>query len=359
MGQYVKNGLQSGSPVLAENEPVYVGLDVHKNNWHATIRTFSAELKRTVLPGTTENLRQLLAPYEAHPRVVAYEAGPFGFWLHDELERVGIQCVVAAPSLLPVESGNRVKTDRRDSAKLADLLAMNRLKTVTVPSSQECAHREVPRCRRRLVGDRTRLQLRLKSFLARYGRSSQEPRYWTSVEVARLEAQRWGDPWMQQSWDSLLQEYKYLCGACKAQTSLLRELAKTPLYRDRVTLLRTAPGVGLITAMEFLLELQDVRRFRRSEQLAAYVGLTPSQFSTGDRVRLGHITKAGNAGLRQCLVEASWKAITRDEQLRAKYERIKARSNGKKAIVAVAHNLLLRMRRVILDGVPYQSGVAT
>lgn len=354
MVQYGKNEQLAGSPVVDENVAIYVGLDVHKKNWHATIRTFNEELKRTVLPGTTQNLIQLLAPYENNPRIVAYEAGPFGFWLHDELCKLGVQCVVAAPSLIPKASGNRVKTDRRDSANLADLLATRRLKTVVVPSEEEYANREVSRRRHRLVADRRRQQTRLKSFLARYGRSAQEPRYWNSAEVTRLEDLRWGNPWQQQSWDSLVREYKYLNEASKAQLKVLCQLAKTPRYKEQVKLLRTAPGIGLITAMEFLLELQDVGRFRRGEQLAAYVGLTPSQFTTGDKVRLGHITKTGKPGLRSCLVEGSWKAIAKDEELRAKYERIKDRSGSKKAIVAVAHNLLLRMRRMILDGKPYQ-----
>jgi transposase len=102
--------------------------------------------------------------------------------------------------------------------------------------------------------------------------------------------------------------------------------------------------------MELLVELQDVSRFRRAEQLAAYVGLTPSQYSSADKIRMGRITRAGKSGLRGTLVEASWRLITKDMAMREKYDRIKSRAGGKRAIVAIARMLLLRLRRILLDG---------
>ena len=108
---------------------------------------------------------------------------------------------------------------------------------------------------------------------------------------------------------------------------------------------------------ELLVELQDVARFRRAEQLAAYVGLTPSQYSSAEKIRMGRITGIGKSGLRGTLVEASWKLITKDGAMGEKYERIKARSGAKRAIVAIARTLLLRTRRMLLDGNPYAVGL--
>jgi transposase len=105
--------------------------------------------------------------------------------------------------------------------------------------------------------------------------------------------------------------------------------------------------------LELLLELQDVSRFRKAEQLAAYVGLTPSQYCSADKVRMGRITGIGKNTLRAILVEASWKLITKDQVMREKYDRIKIRSGGKRAIVAIARTLLLRMRRMLLDKQAY------
>ena len=134
---------------------------------------------------------------------------------------------------------------------------------------------------------------------------------------------------------------------------MLRELSKTALYQERLEILQSIPGIGMISALELLLELQDVSRFRRAEQLAAYVGLTPSQYSSADKVRMGRITGIGKNTLRAILVEASWQLIAKDQLMREKYDRIKIRSGGKRAIVAIARTLLLRMRRMLLDGPAY------
>jgi transposase len=162
---------------------------------------------------------------------------------------------------------------------------------------------------------------------------------------------------MQESFQRLLEQYGFLTEQIAKQTQLLRELSETPCYRERVELLRSVPGIGLIAAMEVLVELQDVGRFRRAEQLAAYVGLTPSQYSSAEKIRMGRITGAGKNGLRAILVEASWKLITKDGVMRDKYERIRARSGAKRAIVAIARTLLLRSRRMLLDGRPYALGL--
>ena len=157
----------------------------------------------------------------------------------------------------------------------------------------------------------------------------------------------------QESFQRLLEQYEFLSEQIKKQTKLLRELSQTALYRERVEILRSVPGIGLIAAMEVLVELQDVSRFRRAEQLAAYVGLTPSQYSSADKIRMGRITRVGKSGLRGTLVEASWMLINKDRAMRQRYDEIKARSGAKRAIVAIARMLLLRLRRILLDGRPY------
>jgi transposase len=267
----------------------------------------------------------------------------------------GIPCLVTPPSLVPQEYGNRVKTDRRDSSKRAHLLAKGLLKRVwVVPSEEERYHRQVVRRRRQLVRDRVRTQSRIKAELSFFGIHLEEPRgRWTQLSFETLRSISFGDRWMQESFNRLLEQYEFLSAQIDKQTQLLRELSETALYQARAEILQSIPGVGLISAMELLLELQDVSRFRRAEQLAAYVGLTPSQYSSADKVRRGRITGIGKNTLRAILVEASWKLITKDQVMRQKYERIKIRSGEKRAIVAIARTLLLRMRRMLLDGQAY------
>jgi transposase len=176
-----------------------------------------------------------------------------------------------------------------------------------------------------------------------YGIPLQEPRgRWTQLYFEALRRVRFGNHWMQESFNRLLEQYKFLSAQIDKQTKLLRELSETAQYRKRVEILQSIPGIGVISAMDMLLELQEVSRFRRAEQLAAYVGLTPSQYSSADKVRLGRITGIGKNTLRSILVEASWILISKDQTMRERYDRIKIRSGGKRAIVAIARNLLLR-----------------
>jgi transposase len=347
----VKKELQPG-------DKVFVGIDMHKLKWHVTARTADFELFCGSIPGKWEALQRILDRYKGHQIYTVYEAGYFGFWLHDNLIEYGAECVVTPPSLIPQEYGNRVKTDRRDSRKLAHFLAKGMLKRVWVPTEKERYHRQVIRRRRQLIGDRIRTQSRIKAELRLYGIDIPEPQgKWTKIYLGNLGRIRFNNRWMQESFKRLLELYCFLDKQIIKQTDLLRKLSETKLYQERVKILTTAPGIGMIAAMELLLELQDVSRFQRADQIAAYVGLTPSQYSSADKVRMGRITCVGKNSLRATLVQASWALIRKDGVMREKYDRLKSRSGGKRAIVAVARTLLIRMRRMLLDNNPYVIGL--
>ena len=336
-------------------EALFVGIDLHKRRWHVTIRTVDVELFSNSISGRWEELRRILTRYKGCRIHAVYEAGYFGFWLFDHMTQYGVDCIVTPPSLIPQEYGNRVKTDRRDSRKLARLLAKGLLKSVWVPSAEERFHRQVIRRRRQLVGDRVRTQNRIKSELCFYGIDLPAPRGpWTQVYFANLQRIKFNNRWMQQSFNRLLEQYEFLSAQIDKQTQLLKQLSQLPLYRDRVKILCSIPGIGLLTAMEILLELQDFSRFRRAQQLAAYVGLTPSQYSSADKIRMGRITAAGKNTVRSALVESCWHLIRKDKAMRKKYEQIKARAGGKRAIVAVSRKLILCIRRLLLDNRPYE-----
>ena len=340
---------------LDSSEALFVGIDLHKANWHVTIRTADVELFSGSIPGRWDVLRVLLQRYRGSTIQVVYEAGCFGFWLHDRLIEHGVDCMITPPSLIPQESGNRVKTDRKDSRKLAHLLAKGLLKRIFVPSKQECYHRQVVRRRRQLIGDRIRVQNRIKSELCFYGIDLLDPTgKWTKKYLENLVRFRFEDRFMQESFNCLLDQYRFIVEQIKKQDALIHELSEMDQYRERVEILKSVPGIGTLAAMELLLELQDVTRFRQADQLAAYVGLTPSQYSSADKIRMGRITKVGKHSLRALLVQAAWQLIRKDRAIKEKYERIKIRAGGKRAIVAIARTLLLRVRRIWLDATPYQ-----
>jgi len=336
-------------------EELFVGIDLHKHRWHVTVRTADIEIFSSSITGRWQELKKVLNRYNGCRINAVYEAGYFGFWLFDHLTQYGVDCIVTPPSLIPQEHGNRVKTDRLDSGKLARLLAKGLLKGIWVPSTEERFHRQVIRRRRQLVGDRVRTQNRIKSELCFYGIDLPAPQgQWSQVYFANLQRIKFKDRWMQQSFNQLLEQYDFLCAQIGKQTQLLKQLSRLPLYRDRVKILCSIPGIGVLTAMEILLELQDFSRFRRAEQLAAYVGVTPSQYSSADKIRMGRITGAGKNAVRSALVESCWHLIRKDKAMRKKYEQIKARAGGKRAIVAVSRKLILCIRRLLLDNRPYE-----
>ena len=338
-----------------QSEELFVGIDLHKRRWHVTIRTADVQVFSSSIAGKWQELEKVLNRYQGCRIHAVYEAGYFGFWLFDYLTQYGVECIVTPPSLIPQEHGNRVKTDRLDSRKLARLLAKGLLKRIWVPSAKERFHRQVIRRRRQLVGDRVRTQNRIKSELCFYGIDLPIARSrWSQVYFANLQRIKFKNRWMQQSFNRLLEQYEFISVQIDKQTQLLKQLAKLPLYRDRVKILCSIPGIGILTAMEILLELQDFSRFRRAQQLAAYVGLTPSQYSSADKIRMGRITGAGKKTVRSALVESSWHLIRKDKAMRKKYEQIKARAGGKRAIVAVSRKLILCIRRLLLDNRAYE-----
>jgi len=334
---------------------LFVGIDLHRQQWHVTIVAESEIVFSGSIPGTWEALRQLLDRYRGIAMTAVYEAGYFGYWLHDRLVEYGVDCIVTPPSLIPQEYGNRVKTDRRDSRKLAWFLSKGLLKSVWVPSLDQRYHRQVLRRRQQLVQERIRVQNRIKAELRFHGiEIPGNETTWSRLYLNNLRNYQWSDRWMQESFQRLLDQYRDLQEQIAQQTKLLRELAESEPYQDSVMLLTKIPSIGVIGAMSLLLELFDVSRFRHAEHIAAYVGLTPSQYSSADHIRMGRITGVGKNALRALLVEASWTLIRKDPAMAKIYDRIKVRAGAKRAIVAVARHLVIRIRRILLDRTPYQ-----
>ncbi len=341
---------------FAKGKPVYVGIDVHKRDWVVSVLCQGEELYHaTVVPDPAALIR-LLKRFEASEVHAVYEAGPTGYWLHDALVEAGFDSMVTPPSLVP-RVGGRVKTDRRDSRKLASMLAGGFLRRVHVLSPEERAHRQLLRTRNQIEHHRRQTQNQIKSLLLFHGKRAPATlkERWSEAHVDWMEGLSWGYPALKTSLEGMLTMYGNLTEQYKALTHELEFLALTEKYRERVALLTQIPGIGIFTAMAILIELQNIERFHRADQLASYLGLTPSQHSSGERIRMGHITRCGNYEVRTRLVESSWTLIRYDAGAKATYERIKHQTgSGRKAITAIARRLALRIRRVLLDKAPYR-----
>ena len=334
---------------------LFMGIDLHQRKWQITIRDEAKVIWRGSIPGTWEDLEKILNRYRGYRIRAVYEAGCFGFWLHDNLKEYGVECIVTPPSLLPMEYGNKVKTDRRDSDKLAQLLAKDLLKSVYVPSEEEVLHRQTFRQRIQMVRDRVRIQNRIKSTLRLFGLRVPDVRAsYSRTYISNLRHVNFGNLFYQKSFNFLLDEYELITEMIKQQTKLIAEMAKLPQYRERMEILTSTKGISLLSAMEIILELQDVSRFPKREQIAAYVGLTPSQHSTGDHVRMGRITGIGKPHLRGTIVEISWTLIRYYPIEREFYFQLKTRVGSKRAIVAVARRFIIKVRHMLLTNTPYR-----
>jgi transposase len=346
---------------FGKGKPIYVGIDVHKRDWTVHVVCQGEELYHSTISPEPERLIATLKRFEPSEVHTVYEAGPTGYWLHDAFLAAGFDSMVTPPSLVP-RIGGRMKTDHRDSTKLATMLAGGFLKRVHVLSPEERAHRQLLRTRNQIERHRKQTQAQIKSMLLFHGKRAPAGllERWSEGHVRWLAEMEWEYPALKTSMDALVTLFRSLDGQLKAMNQEIERLAHTDKYRERVALLTQIPGMGVYSAMTILIELQTVERFQRAEQLASYLGLTPSQRSSGESIRMGGITRCGNPRLRTRFVESSWTLIRYDMGQRRTYERIKHQTgSAKKAIVAIARRLALRVRRVLLDAKPYHYGDGT
>lgn len=347
-------------PAFVTEKMVFCGIDMHVQHWDLCFLCDGEVIEELRIGGDWAKLLFVLQNYARARKVrVVYEAGFSGFWVYRKLRERGYDCMVTAPSLIP-QNNSHVKTNKRDARALAHYFAAGLLKAVYVPPVEVEADRRVVRRRKQLGKQLTRTKNHIKSFLHLHGIKTPEDirAKWSQRYVTWLAALQWEQPSDAFTFENLLTCYRQHRQDLATVTQQLRQLSRATPYAAHFKRLCTARGVGLITAMTFLLEIYDFGRFPRGEEFASYLGLTPAQYSTGDKVRLGHITRQGNAALRAVLVESAWTVIRHDPHLRAKYERLRQRgTNGKKAIVAVAHSLALRLRRCLLDETDYVIGV--
>jgi transposase len=284
-------------------EGSWVGVDLHARSAVASV--LDAETGELCTQRVSASAPQLVRWLLALPQPVrvGYEAGPTGFELARACAAVRVECVVAAPGKIPRAPADRVKTDRRDAERLARLLRLGELTAVRVPDEQEEAARDLVRAREDARGDLMRARHRLSKLLLRHG-LLWERRAWTGEHDRWLRSHRFDGPLaicFDESYGNVLQ--------AKARRDRLdqaiAELAAMPAYRDVVARLCCLRGISTLTAVALTVELGDWRRFQPAA-LGAFLGLVPSEHSSGDQRRQGRITKTGNTHARRLLVEAAW-----------------------------------------------------
>jgi len=290
---------------------LFVGLDVHKDSI-AVATCGSARSDEPVFVGPIgtrqcdidKMVRRLHS--KASRLVLAYEAGPCGYVLYRYLTSKGLECLVVAPSLIPRKAGDRVKTDRRDAVQLARLLRSGDLTAVYVPKVEDEAIRDLSRAREDAVIDLKSARQRLKSFLLRLGLHYVGRANWNDAHRRYLARVVCPTPAQQIVFQEYLRSVDEHAERLKRIEEHLSEFLPAWRLNPVVEALQALRGVQQITAITTVAELGDITRFDNPRQLAAFLGLTPSEYSSGESRRLGGITKSGNAHARRALVEGSW-----------------------------------------------------
>src|ERR671927_1524003 len=296
---------------MQQDSEVYVGLDTSKLTISVALAAagrdgevrFLGDIGST--PEAVERLVRKLA--KRHQRLFfAYEAGPTGYGLQRQITALGHDCAVVAPSLIPKRPGERVKTNRRDALSLAKLHRAGELTPVWVPDPAHEAIRELVRAREAAMEDLRAKRQHLQSFLLRHGRVYSGRSAWSRAHTRWLCDLRFEHP----AQYLVLAEYRQAIADAEVRLERLgeqlAELVPSWSMAPVVAACQAMRGVAFLSAVTFVAEIGDVRRFETPRQLMAYLGLVPSERSTGERVWRGSITKAGNTRARRVLIEGAW-----------------------------------------------------
>lgn len=340
------------------NKAVYVGIDVHKKSYTVYCICEREKIKSWHMKSDSPKLIEQLRSYFAGAKLYSvYEAGFSGFALHRDLIAAGIENIVVNPGSVETASRDKVKTDQRDAKKLAEQLSDGRLKSIHIPSLEEELLRLSTRMRQTLVEDRKRVTCRIKSKLFQFGytdlvpadkaneawikKISSESRFPAAL---KRELDYWCDYWLE-----LTEDIKAL------NKEIAKQSQENKSSAQQEAIYRSTPGLGNISAKALSRELGDLQQFHNNKGIYSYLGLTPSESSSGERRKQGGISHCGRPYLRHLMIEVAWRSVAKDKELAYKFERLSHRRGKKRAIVAIARVLIGRIRTCFKKGEMYQT----
>ena len=332
---------------------IFLGIDVHKETYSIAAICEEVVVKKATIKARPEELIAFCKKFFVGARITsAYEAGFSGFYLHRALIKTGIENIVIHAADLEVAVGDRVKTDKKDSLKLATQLAAKRLKGIYVPSEEREEQRTLTRVRDQIVEHKTATANQIKSLLHLHGlilpdfKKVVSPKWIASLKKLPMkEGIRFTLNQLIKLWESLAEQLKEINAELEIQAA--KDSKIDEVYKS-------VPGIGPLGARILSNELGNMSQYNNERQLFSYTGLTPSEYSSGSHVRKGNISRQGNAIVRKMLVLAAWKAIRQDNSLREIFERIGRKAGFKKAIIAVARRLIGRIRACFKKNCSYE-----
>lgn len=341
----------------------YVGIDVHKKSWKVTILNSEMRLNNfSQDPDPGLLISHLRRNYPGGNFHLVYEAGFCGFEACRAFLEAGMDAIVVHPLDVPTTGKqSKHKTDKVDSHKLAITLRGGLLKGIHVPDRETEADCDLVKQRATIVKDLGAVKNRVKGLLMKLSISIPEQvigenasRSWSKKYVAWLEGLEFDQPSHRLVLDNYLVQGKQLVDLLDTVEDQLREVEKKECYSEDCEILRSMPGIGWVVAMNLRLHLGNVERFKRLEDLNSYIGLVPSMYSSGEKERIGALTKRGRANLREYLVEAAWIAVRKDPALTLRYTELSKRMKKNKAIIRIAKSLVSRMRHLLVNRETYK-----
>lgn len=344
-------------------QTIYVGLDVHKRSWNAALYLNDQYLRNIHQPPSPQALYSFLQTnYPGADYVCAYEGGKFGYWIQRQLGSRGIECIVVNPADIPATHKDEVsKTDVRDARAIAMALQCGQLRGIYIPPEQQESDRSLVRHRKKIWRDLVRCKNRIKGFLD-----------YTGVELPdKFSNSNWSKNFLTWLWaikfeyassrttlDYMIREAELLRRELLNISNDIRKLMRSKEYKKLYYLLRSITGIGPLTAASLIAEIGDMKRFSSFYQLNSFIGLLPSEHSSGERELKGRLTIRRHRQLRSDLIECAWTAKRTDPALSLFYsEQLKRGKEPKLIIVKIARKLLSRIRHVWINEEPYQKSV--
>jgi len=350
-----QSGKRKQAQVDFTGKTCWVGVDVHKSSYAVAILDEDGQRQEFSTLADSQRLLVQLLKMGMHIQTLVYESGPCGYGLAWACQEGGVPVVVAAPSRIPRPVSKSGKTDRLDSMNLVGLLARGMLKSIAIPSREEFAVREMERARQSLVRARRRVRQEIRSFLLRNA-LTEPPNLsrWSQIAVRALHDMPLPE-YLQNSLAVYLGEHASILASLSRISAQLAEATVAQGHGERIKNLQTIPGVGPTIAHTFTCEIFRPERFKRAEDICAYVGLAPMTNHSGAGKERAWTRPVGQGYLRSILVESAWRLVAVEDCYRDFYNRIRSRTGlAQKAITAVARKLLVLIWRVAIEGRTYR-----
>lgn len=344
-------------------QELFIGLDVHHKQWTISVIGRDKEyIKGMVIVPDAKALKKLLDRKFTYNRVkLAYEAGFCGFWIQRTLTNEGIETIVVNAADIPTsDKDSKHKNDSRDSLKIAKTLRKDMLTGIYVPTLTEEEHQEFIRYRTSLVKSQTKIKQQIKSLLKKFGIIITGTMTWGEKLKSRIrKSVKDQRPNIMQVVEGKLEELEFYELKIKEIEIELEKLINQSEHKESYKRLKGIPGIGKIVSISLIFELFNIERFESFSHLSSYIGLIPTEHSSGDKIRQGRMTKRGHPQLKKMLIEAVWKTIIHDEAFTKYYKNQLGRSKkAPQAIVKCAKKLLSRIYHILKTGEDYKVNFA-